>query len=387
MGHDFSAAPVLTGDFVRRELEFCREKVDALLPRFCDTFPEANTTGLRYRAEPENIEWTTSFFSGMLWLFYQHTGDTKYLPTLHRHLDSFYERVEKPGAIDTHDLGFLYSLSCYPAWLLEGSERARACFLRAADYLSTRYFEAAGIIQAWGDLKDPVNRGRMIIDCLLNLPLLYQASRLTGDARYRDMAYRHAKQAQKYIVRADHSTYHTFYMDVETGAPRFGKTAQGYGDDSCWARGQVWGVYGFALSYHHTGDKSFLDTACALLDYYLERLPEDYVNCWDLCFTSGDEERDSSSTAIVCCGILELLKHLPLVHPRRAVYENALKLMMDSLARHYTTYDLPEADGLLLHGVYSKPNNRGVDECMIWGDYYYVEALYRMLYGGCAYWT
>lgn len=387
MGDRFACAPVLDEAFVLRELDHCRSKLDALLPKFPDHFPGANTEGLVYPPEFENIEWTTSFFSGMLWLMYEHTGDGKYLETLNRHLDSFYERVEKPGNVDTHDLGFLYSLSCYPAVLLQKNEHAKACFLKAADYLRARYFEKAGIIQAWGDLNDPENRGRMIIDCLLNLPLLYQAARLTGDKTYYDMAYSHARQAQRYIVREDCSTFHTFYMDVDTGAPRFGRTAQGYSDDSCWARGQVWGVYGFTLSYAHTGDRSFLDTACRLLDYYLERLPEDYVNYWDLCFTDGDQPRDSSSTAIVCCGILELLKHLPLVHPKRQTYENALKLMMDSLARSYTTWELPDAEGLLLHGVYSIPHNRGVDECNIWGDYYYVEALYRMLYGNCAYWA
>lgn len=377
----------LTRDFVGRELDLCREKVDALLPRFPDCFPGANTEGLTYPAERENIEWTTSFFSGMLWLLYEHTGEGRYLDTLERHLLSFCERVEAPGYVDTHDLGFLYSLSCYPAVLLRGDERARACFLKAADYLRARYFPRAEIIQAWGDLNDPNNRGRMIIDCLLNLPLLYQASRMTGDASYRDMALRHARQAQKYLVRDDDSTYHTFYMDVETGAPRFGRTAQGYSDSSCWARGQAWGVYGFTLSYAHTGEKSFLDTACRLLDYFLAHLPEDGVCYWDLCFTEGAQPRDSSAAAIVCCGILELLRHLPLTHPRRGAYEEALERMMATLARHYTTRNMPQADGLLLHGVYSMPDRRGVDECTIWGDYYYMEALFRLLYGGYTYWN
>lgn len=386
MEHQLVPAPVLDEAFALEELRFCREKLDALLPRFPDCFPAANSEGLIYPPERENVEWTTSFFSGMLWLLYQHTGDGKYLSTLERHLESFYERVEQPGYVDTHDLGFLYSLSCYPAWLLRKNARARDCFLKAAEYLRARYFEKAGIIQAWGDLNDPENRGRMIIDCLLNLPLLYQAARMTGDGIYYDMAYSHAKQAQKYLVRPDDSTYHTFYMDVETGAPLRGSTAQGYSDDSCWARGQAWGVYGFALSYVHTGDKSFLDTACKVLDYYLARLPKDWVCYWDLCFTEGAQPRDSSAAAIVCCGILELLKHLPLLHPRRRDYECALRHTMNSLARSYTTKDLPEADGLLLHGVYSIPHSRGVDECTIWGDYYYMEALSRMLYGNCPYW-
>lgn len=187
-------------------------------------------------------------------------------------------------------------------------------------------------------------------------------------------------------MRQDDTTFHTFYMDVDTGEPRFGRTAQGYSDSSCWARGQAWGVYGFALSFHHTGDRSFLDTSCRLLDYFLARLPEDGVCYWDLCFTQGDEPRDSSSAAILCCGILELLRHLPLTHPRRGEYEAALHRIMAALARDYTTRDTPQADGLLLHGVYSKPDGIGVDECMIWGDYYYMEALFRLLYGTCAYW-
>lgn len=387
MDDRFASAPRLDGDFVRRELEFCRTKVDALLPRFSNCFPAANTERGVYPAERENVEWTTSFFSGMLWLLYQHTGDEKYFGPLDRHLRSFHERVEKPGFVELHDMGFLYDLSCYPAVLLRKDWHAERSFLKAAEFLSQRWVEKAGILQAWGDKSDKENQGRMIIDCLLNLPLLYQATRLTGNRTYHEMALSHARQAQRYIVRPDDSTYHTYYMDVDTGAPRFGKTAQGHSDDSCWARGQVWGVYGFALSYVHTGEQSFLDTACRLLDYYLERLPEDYVNYWDLCFTSGTQPRDSSSTAIVCCGILELLKHLPLVHPRRKTYENALALMMESLAKRYTTRDMPGTDGLLLHGVYSIPHARGVDECTIWGDYYYVEALYRMLYGGCTYWT
>lgn len=386
MENRFAAANRLTEDFVRRELDFCREKVDALMPRFVSTFPAAASKNGVYPEDTENFDWTTSFYSGMLWLLYEHTGEEKYLTALGPQLDSFYERVEKPGYVELHDMGFLYDLSCYPAVILKNNDHARSAFLMAADFLTQRWVEKAGILQAWGDMSDKENMGRMIIDCLLNLPLLYQASRLTGDKKYYNMAYSHAKQAQKYIVRPDDSTYHTYFMDVDTGAPRFGKTAQGYSDDSCWARGQVWGVYGFTLSYVHTGDRSFLDTACRLLDYYLARLPEDYVNYWDLCFTDGDQPRDTSSTAIVCCGIQELLKHLPMVHPRRAEYENALHLMMRSLADNYTSKNQPAVDGLLLHGVYSIPHNNGVDECCIWGDYYYMEALCRMLYGGNSYW-
>lgn len=153
-----AVSEAVSRDFLRRELDFCRGKLEAMLPRFQDCFPAANTEGLVYPAEHENFEWTTSFFAGMLWLLYEHTGSPAYLPVLEKHLDSFYHRVEDPGYLDTHDLGFLYSLSCYPAVLLRKDARAETCFLKAAQALCRRYFPQAGIIQAWGDLDDPQNR-------------------------------------------------------------------------------------------------------------------------------------------------------------------------------------------------------------------------------------
>ena len=147
----FPLSSVISQNFLQKELAFCQEKIAALLPRFQDCFPAANTEGLVYPPEQENFEWTTSFFSGMLWLLYEHTGDPVYLPVLEKHLDSFYHRVEDPGYLDTHDLGFLYSLSCYPAVLLQNNRRAEECFLKAAQALSRRFFPQAGIIQAWGD--------------------------------------------------------------------------------------------------------------------------------------------------------------------------------------------------------------------------------------------
>ena len=377
--------PGIGEEEVREALDFCCRQICHVLPEFTHKFQNAYSVGGFY--EPvENWDWTCGFWTGEIWLAYEHCGETALKEAALVQVQDFMERIRNKRGVDHHDMGFLYTPSCVAAYKLAGSREGREAALMAADQLVSRFQPVGEFIQAWGAMGAPENY-RLIIDCLLNLPLLYQAARMTGDVSYHEMAYRHAKQAQKYLVRPDDSTYHTFYMDVETGEPRFGRTAQGYSDSSCWARGQVWGVYGFALSFQHTGDRSFLDTACRLLDYYLDHLPEDGVNYWDLYFNQGEEPRDSSSTAIVCCGILELLQHLPLTHPRRKTYESALTWMMTALSEGYTTRDLPSADGLLLHGVYSKPDGRGVDECTIWGDYYYVEALYRLLYGGCAYWT
>ena len=159
----------------------------------------------------------------------------------------FVRRVRDEVELDTHDLGFLYTLSCVAAWRLLGDEDARAAALLAADHLMRRFLEPAGIIQAWGDLSDPAQRGRTIIDSLMNMPLLTWAAEQTGDARYSDAVRRHTAQLREHIIRDDDSTFHTFYWDAETGEPLRGATEQGAYDDSCWSRGQAWGIYGFAL--------------------------------------------------------------------------------------------------------------------------------------------
>jgi unsaturated chondroitin disaccharide hydrolase len=351
------------------------KKIDANMLAFSDTFPAPYSRQNVYPGIPNNY-WTTSFWTGMLWLAYEVTELPKYRDLAERHVASFQDRLARRVETETHDLGFLYILSCIAAHKLVRSESARRIALDAADLLMTRYFEKAGIIQAWGNLSDPKERGRMIIDCCMNLPLLYWASEQTGNASYHVAARKHAEQAARYLVRSDHSTYHTFYMDTETGEPKFGRTNQGFSDTSCWARGQAWGIYGFALSFVYTGDTAFIEMAKKLSDYYLDRLPDDGVAYWDLIFTEGPEERDSSAAAIAACGLLELSKHLPVTDPDRSRYEQEAQRMVSSLASGYTAG--AESNGLLLHAVYAKSAGLGINECCIWGDYFYVEALVRL---------
>ncbi|MFD2383068.1 glycoside hydrolase family 88 protein [Paenibacillus xanthanilyticus] len=361
-------------------------QIERNLSAFVHTFPAPSSENLVYPAIP-NEDWTASFWTGMVWLAYEWTGETKYRQAAERQLESYRKRVEERIAIDTHDLGFLYSLSAVAAYRLTGNLGARKMALEAADILAERYFPKAGIIQAWGDLNDPAQRGRMIIDCLMNLPLLYWASQETGDNRYAQMAGSHAEQSAAYLVRPDDSSYHTYYMDPLSGSPKYGNTHQGYADDSCWARGQAWGIYGFALSYAHTGNDSFLCAAQRLADYWLSRLPEDGIVYWDLIFSDGDlQEKDSSAASIAVCGLLELAGQLPDEDPNQARYRGAALDMLFTLAARYTTRDRPDSNGILQHGVYNKPRGWGIDECTIWGDYFYVEALMRMLRDWKRYW-
>ncbi len=294
--------------------------------------------------------------------------------------------MKKKININTHDLGFLYSLSCIPAYKLENNIEAKNISIKAADLLILRYFEKAKIIQAWGDLNNPEEQGRMIIDCCMNLPLLYWTSIITGDSKYYKIAYNHIKMSAKYLVREDASTYHTYYMDIKTGRPKYGKTDQGFSDNSCWARGQAWSIYGLVLSYIYTNDIELIELAKKIANYFLNRLPGDYISYWDLTFLNGDEERDSSASAIACCGLLEILKHLSIIDPLKSIYENSSLQIINSLIDNYTSKKLPCCNGFLIHSVYAKPAKIGIDECTIWGDYFYFEALVRLLKDWKLYW-
>lgn len=363
-------------EWLAEAMHYVKSKVNENLPKYSTVFPTSSSENLIY-GEMGNKDWTEGFWTGILWLLYEDTNEEKYLSALETLLRTFQERLDQNIGLNTHDIGFLYSLSTLAGYKITGNEKALELSVRAADRLMERYSAKAQIIQAWGNLEDPKEKGRMIIDCLMNLSLLYNISEITGEKKYKEAAEHHAKQAQKYLVREDYSTYHTYYMNVDTGEPIKGVTAQGYSDNSAWARGQAWGVYGFALSYAHTGDKTFLETASRIADYYLERLPEDFVPYWDLYFQEGDEYRDSSSAGILACGLLELSKYLPVSDPRKKEYEETAVQIVKSLFENYTT-EKDLSNGIIKHGVYAIPFHVGVDECCIWGDYFYVEALMRL---------
>lgn len=349
-------------------------------------YPDSTTRDDRYPlrpathefAEGANRDWTTSFWPGMQWLAVELTGDEELRASALAHAADFGRRVHAGEDLDTHDLGFLYTLSCVNAWRLAGDEAARDAALAAADHLMTRFLPSAGIIQAWGDLSDPAQRGRTIVDSLMNMPLLTWATETTGDQRYADVVARHVVQVRTHLLREDDSTFHTFYWDPESGEPLRGATEQGAGDDSCWARGQAWGIYGFALHHRTSGDPESLRASERCADYFLAHLPADGVPFWDLVYTDGsDAPRDSSAAAIAACGLLELAS---VSHDagRAARYEAAGREMLAALVDGYTPADAAESDALLLHAVYDAPKGKGVDEGCLWGDYYYLEALTRL---------
>lgn len=361
-------------------------RLDRTMPQFRDHFPAPSSTGGTY-APIDNVEWTNGFWTGMLWLGWEFTGRDAYRRAAEDNVVSFRDRVERRVNVDHHDLGFLYTLSACAAHRLTGSAIGREAGLEAARLLLARFDAIAGVIQAWGDMRDPGQRGRMIIDCNLNLPLLFWASRETGDRTFADAATRHLEQAARYLVRPDASTYHTFYIDTLTGQPRFGSTHQGYSDQSCWARGQAWGIYGFALGGLHTGEPAYVELAARLANHFLNRLPSDGICCWDLIFADDNgTPRDSSAAAIAACGLLELAKALPAADPRRDTYAGWAWRVVQELGTSYLA-PVEGSNALLLHAVYHMPNGAGVDEACIWGDYFYLEALMRLRNVWTPYWS
>ncbi|MGX4599233.1 glycoside hydrolase family 88 protein [Faecalimicrobium sp. JNUCC 81] len=377
-------------DFVTREeiksaIEQCIKRIEKNMDKFVEMYPTPATFDNKYKII-DNIEWTTGFWTGMLWLAYEYTNDQKFKNLADKNVDSFKYRIDNKIEVDHHDMGFLYSLSCVASYKLTGNENAKEAAIKAADQLIGRYQETGQFIQAWGELGAKDNY-RLIIDCLLNIPLLYWAHRVTGEKKYYDIAFKHYTTSCNNVVRDDASAFHTFYFDNETGKPLKGVTRQGYNDDSSWARGQAWGVYGLPLNYRYTKNEECFRLYKGVTNYFLNRLPEDNVCFWDLIFNDGDDQsRDSSAAAIAVCGMHEMNKYLPEVDEDKETYKYAMHTILKSLIDKYATKEDDDVDTLLLHGVYSWHSGKGVDEGNIWGDYFYLEALIRFYKDWELYW-
>ena len=383
---DLENYPETDVEQVKEAMNTAVEQVERNLDLFTDQFPGPNSFDNFYKPGT-NVGWTTGFWTGEIWLAYENAKTEEEKERLRKageiQVDSFLERIEKRIDVDHHDMGFLYSLSCVAAYKLTGMEKAKKAAVLAADNLVSRFQPVGGFIQAWGEMGAKDNY-RFIIDCLLNLPLLYWASEETGDPKYRDIAEKHIHTALANVIREDDSTWHTFFMNPETGAPDHGATCQGYKDGSAWARGQAWGVYGTAVGYRYTKRAEYIGYFKRVTRYFLEHLPQDLCPYWDLGFGRGDDEpRDSSSAVIAVCGMLEMSKYMEEEDSR--YYTSAARRILRQMIEKYSVKDPSVSNGQLLRGTYSKksPYNtcteEGVDECVIWGDYFYMEALHRLL--------
>ncbi len=327
--------------------------------------------GTRYQLF-ENNTWLAGFWTGLLWLAHAATGDEDLRTHAESLLPTFEDRLDRQVHI-THDLGFLFTLSARAQWLLTGDEGARELALRAAEELVQRYRPAGRYIQAWGAVGDEKEGGRTIIDTLMNLPLLFWASKQTGDDRLREAALAHAETSRQYLLRRDGASYHTFFFDQTSGKPLGPRTHQGYADDSLWARGQAWAIFGFAVAADWSGDESLLAASRRAAHRFMAELPTDGVPTWDLRLP-GDAPhyRDSSAGAIAAGGMLRLARLSG--EGQGGEFHDAAVMLLNVLVASCFE-DKPEAQGLLRGGTYHAHKGWGVETYFICGDYFFLEAL------------
>ena len=389
MGITFEGYPEISREEIKAALDFSCRQILHVLPEFTDKFQNAYSENGFYRPV-ENRDWTCGFWTGEIWLAYEHCKDARLKDAGEIQVHDFLDRIDRKIAVDHHDMGFLYSPSCVAAYKLTGSREGREAAVKAADQLMKRYHPVGEFIQAWGSMDEPGNY-RLIIDCLLNMPLLFWASETTGEEKYAEKAKAHIQTAMKYMLRPDCSTYHTYFFEPESGKAVRGVTHQGNRDGSAWARGQAWGIYGSAMAYRYIRSGEYVDIFEKVTSYFLQHLPQNLIPYWDFDFDDGSSEpRDSSSAAIAACGMLEMAKYLP--EEKSLYYTGMAKRLLLALWKNCAVLSGDESNGLLLHGTYARASarnpcqNRGVDECNTWGDYYYLEGLIRARRDWKSYW-
>ncbi len=319
--------------------------------------------------------WTNGFWEGMLWLMYAQTGDTYYKELgnrMEKVLDRLLLGMTEYG-IDPlhHDVGFMWLHSAVADYRLTGNPASRTRGLIASNYLSSRFNIKGKYIVAW----DGIDRqGWSIIDTMMNIPLLYWAAEETGYDRYRYIAMAHADKTLENILRPDGSVVHIICYDPETGEVKSTLGGQGYEEGSSWTRGQAWAIYGFALSYLHTGEKRYLDAAKRVANYFLSAAAEfGYIPPIDFRSPKEPNYIDTTAGAIAACGLIELEKHVP--EFEKEMYLNGALKILKALTREQCNFT-DEIDSLLQNGSEAYHTNKHLS--IIYGDYFYMEAMLRL---------
>lgn len=317
--------------------------------------------------------WCSGFFGGTLWYLYQYTHDKKWKDAA----DRWTMAVEKEQYnTTTHDLGFMLYCPFGNGYRLTKNEAYKKIMLRGAQSLATRFNPKVGVIKSWEEFREfnyPV-----IIDNMMNLEFLFWASRTSGNKTYRDICITHADNTIKNHYRADYSSYHVVCYD-SAGNVVAKKTAQGAADESAWARGQAWGLYGFTVMYRETKDPKYLKQATGIADFFIHHpnLPADKIPYWD--FNAPGipaEERDVSAGAIACSALLELSGYVE-KNKGAEYFDTAEKMLLSLSSAPYRSTLNENGNFLLGHSVGFKPGGKEIDVPLVYADYYYAEALLR----------
>lgn len=322
-------------------------------------------------------DWTSGFFAGSLWYLYNLTGDEKWKTLAKKYTEAL---KQQQYITSHHDIGFIIGCS-YLNGMRMGQEAYDTIIVQAAKSLSTRFRSGAGVIQSWNTRTGwQAQRGwecPVIIDNMMNLEILFEATSLSGDSTFYNMAVSHADMTLKNHFRMDGSSYHVVDYDMRTGKVRSRCTAQGYSDESAWARGQAWGIYGYTMCYRwYTRQLKYLEQAEAAYEFVCTHpnLPEDLIPYWDFDAVNIPHElRDASAAAIMAAALYELS-----MYSNKAKYKETADKVMHSLSSSDYRSKIGENHNfLLMHSVGSYPHGNEIDVPLIYADYYFLEALKR----------
>ena len=360
---------------IKKQFEYCAAQASKTLPQIPDdrTSPRSIPTGSKEWKFVDYKDWTSGFWPGELWYLYEATGDSKW--KIQADKFSRYLTPLSVSKANDHDLGFQIFNSFGNGYRLTKNKEYKEIILKTADTLATLYNPTVGTILSWP--KNNYGNHNTIIDNMMNLELLFWASKNGGNKSLYSIAVKHAETTMKNHFRPDYSAYHVLIYDLQTGKKIKGITAQGYSDSSMWARGQAWAIYGFTMVYRETKEKRFLEFAHKIARVYLDRLTtEDLIPYWDFNAPGiPNEPRDASAAAIVASGLLELSNYTTDINLKEE-YRTKAKKMIESLSAHYQSHDTNSA--FLLHATGHKPAGSEIDSSINYADYYYLQALLRL---------
>lgn len=317
-------------------------------------------------------DWTSGFFPGELWYMYEYTKDDYWKSKAQEFTANIEDQKTNGG---THDMGFKMYCSFGNGYRLTQNTAYKNILLESATTLITRYKPTIGCIRSWDHSRDKW-QCPVIIDNMMNLEILFEATSLSGDSTFYNMAVSHADMTLKNHFRMDGSSYHVVDYDMRTGKVRSRCTAQGYSDESAWARGQAWGIYGYTMCYRYTRQLKYLEQAEAAYEFVCTHpnLPEDLIPYWDFDAVNIPHElRDASVAAIMAAALYELS-----MYSNKAEYKETADKVMHSLSSSDYRSKIGENHNfLLMHSVGSYPHGSEIDVPLIYADYYFLEALKR----------
>jgi unsaturated chondroitin disaccharide hydrolase len=360
---------------LERAFDFAQVQVRNLIENHPDEFPMYTQNGKWKHSGEAWTNWCEGFLGGMMWIFHSRTGDPAW-----RASAEHYSRLieERKHDRTVHDLGFLF-WSTWKRWYdLTGEQTLNGAVITAGKTMGMRFKEKGGYLRSF------VADESLFIDIMMNVGIIFYAALESDDAELLEKAHKHCQTTRRYLVRGDGSTSHDGIFDLETGEFLRQSTHQGWRGDSAWARGQAWALYGFGTAYQLTGERSYLQTAQLCADFYIENTsfeenapfgPGVPPNDWD-----GHQDKvESSAAAIAASGMLNLAKMVQdPVHAAR--YRQTALIILDTLTTpEYLADETPGWEGILKHGMYHLNKNLGVDESVMWGEHFFVEAVDKAL--------